>query len=93
MWNCSRDPTSAKTRDGDLHRGGKRLFYSNSKKAEHKARARAYSAAMERVYQTESDDTSGRFFFFALSRLAAEPNNDTTVAIASRRERSGEAVA
>jgi len=54
-------------------------FYSNSKKADHEARARAYSAAMEKVYQRYSDDHEAAAFY-ALSLLASEPDNDTTFA-------------
>jgi tetratricopeptide (TPR) repeat protein len=54
-------------------------FYSNSKKADHEARARAYSAAMEKVYQKYPDDHEAAAFY-ALSLLASEPENDTTFA-------------
>ena len=54
-------------------------FYSNSKKADHEARARAYSAAMEKVYQKYPDDHEAAAFY-ALSLLASEPDNDTTFA-------------
>ncbi len=54
-------------------------FYSNSKKADHEARARAYSAAMETVYQKYPDDHEAAAFY-ALSLLASEPDNDTTFA-------------
>ena len=54
-------------------------FYSNSKKADHEARARAYSAAMEKVYQEYPDDHEAAAFY-ALSLLASEPDNDTTFA-------------
>ena len=56
-----------------------RAFYSNSKKADHKARARAYSAALEKVYQKYPDDHEAAAFY-ALSLLASEPDNDTTFA-------------
>jgi hypothetical protein len=56
-----------------------KAFYSNSKKADHEARARAYSAAMEKVYQKYPDDHEAAAFY-ALSLLASEPNNDTTFA-------------
>jgi|SRR5208282_4175711 len=52
-------------------------FYSNSKKADHEARAGAYSAAMEKVYQKYPDDHEAAAFY-ALSLLASEPDNDTT---------------
>jgi hypothetical protein len=54
-------------------------FYSNSKKADHEARARAYSAAMEKVYQKYPDDHEAAAFY-ALSLLASEPEDDTTFA-------------
>jgi tetratricopeptide (TPR) repeat protein len=54
-------------------------FYSNDKKADHETRARAYSAAMEKVYQKYPDDHEAAAFY-ALSLLASEPDNDTTFA-------------
>jgi tetratricopeptide (TPR) repeat protein len=54
-------------------------FYSNSKKADHEARAHSYSAAMEKVYQKYPDDHEAAAFY-ALSLLASEPDNDTTFA-------------
>src|SRR5271156_1970374 len=54
-------------------------FYSNSKKADHEARARAYSAAMQKVYEKYPDDHEAAAFY-ALSLLASEPDNDTTFA-------------
>jgi tetratricopeptide (TPR) repeat protein len=54
-------------------------FYANSKKLDHEARARAYSAAMEKVYQKYPDDHEAATFY-ALSLLASEPDNDTTFA-------------
>jgi tetratricopeptide (TPR) repeat protein len=54
-------------------------FYSNSEKADHEARARAYSAAMEKVYRKYPDDHEAAAFY-ALSLLAAEPDDDTTFA-------------
>src|SRR5271169_2617867 len=55
------------------------VFYSNNKKEDHEARARDYSAAMEKVYQKYPDDHEAAAFY-ALSLLAAEPDNDTTFA-------------
>ncbi len=52
-------------------------FYSNSERMDHEARARAYSSAMERVYQQYPDDHEGAAFY-ALSLLASAPDNDTT---------------
>jgi hypothetical protein len=54
-------------------------FYSNSKKADHEARAQAYSAAMKKVYQKYPEDHEAAAFY-ALSLLAAEPENDTNFA-------------
>ena len=54
-------------------------FYSNSEKADHDARARAYSAAMEKVYKKYPDDHEAAAFY-ALSLLASEPDGDTTFA-------------
>ena len=54
-------------------------FYSNSAKADHEARARAYSAAMEKVYKKYPDDHEAAAFY-ALSLLASEPDDDTTFA-------------
>ncbi|MGA2980779.1 MAG: hypothetical protein ABSD76_14405 [Terriglobales bacterium] len=56
-----------------------KAFYSNSKKADNDVRARAYSAAMEKVYQKYPDDHEAAAFY-ALSLLASEPDNDTTFA-------------
>ncbi len=55
------------------------VFYSNSDKMDHDARARAYSDAMEKVYQKYPDDHEAAAFY-ALSLLASEPENDTTFA-------------
>lgn len=68
--------TSARERD---YIAAAKAFYSNSKKANHEARARAYSAAMEKVYQTYPDDHEAAAFY-ALSLLASEPDQDTTFA-------------
>src|ERR1700680_2652404 len=54
-------------------------FYSNSKKANHEARAKAYSDAMKRVYDSYPDDHEAAAFY-ALSLLASEPHNDETFA-------------
>lgn len=56
-----------------------KAFYSNSMKADHEARSRAYSAAMEKVYKKYPDDHEAAAFY-ALSLLASEPDNDTTFA-------------
>ena len=54
-------------------------FYSNSKKLNHQARARAYSDAMKKVYESYPDDNEAAVFY-ALSLLASEPPDDTTFA-------------
>jgi tetratricopeptide (TPR) repeat protein len=94
LWNHP-DASTIKYASGELHRADKlksatsvrerdyiaaaKTFYSNRKKADHEARARAYSAAMEKVYQKYPDDHEAAAFY-ALSLLAAEPDNDTTFA-------------
>ena len=52
-------------------------FYSNSKKLNHQARAKAYSDAMKKVYESYPDDHEAAVFY-ALSLLASEPPGDTT---------------
>lgn len=59
--------------------GALKAFYSNSGKRDHEARARAYSAAMEKVYQKYPDDHEAAAFY-SLSLLASEPDGDTTFA-------------
>jgi tetratricopeptide (TPR) repeat protein len=54
-------------------------FYSDSKKLDHDARAKAYSEAMKKVYQSYPDDHEAAIFY-ALSLLASEPHDDTTFA-------------
>ncbi len=54
-------------------------FYSDSKKLKHDARAKAYSDAMKKVYETYSDDHEAAVFY-ALSLLASEPHDDATFA-------------
>ena len=51
-------------------------FYGGS--GNHEARARAYSEAMAKVYATYPEDHEAAAFY-ALSLLAAEPENDTTL--------------
>jgi tetratricopeptide (TPR) repeat protein len=55
------------------------VFYSNSKKSDHDARAQAYSASMKKIYERYPDDHEAAAFY-ALSLLASEPENDTTFA-------------
>ena len=60
-----------------------RAFYthtgSDKGDKDQEARARAYSAAMEKVYTRYPDDHEAAAFY-ALSLLASEPDNDTTFA-------------
>jgi len=56
-----------------------KAFYSDSKKLNHEARARAYSNAMKKVYETYPDDHEAAAFY-ALSLLASEPHDDATFA-------------
>ena len=59
------------------------VFYSNSNNLDHAARAKAYSAAMKKVYAAYPDDHEAATFY-ALSLLASEPHDDPT--FANRRE-------
>ena len=54
-------------------------FYSNSDKLDHDARAKAYSDAMKKVYESYPDDHEAAVFY-ALSLLASEPHHDETFA-------------
>jgi hypothetical protein len=54
-------------------------FYSNSDKLDHAARAKAYSDAMKKVYESYPDDHEAAAFY-ALSLLASEPHHDSTFA-------------
>jgi tetratricopeptide (TPR) repeat protein len=54
-------------------------FYSDSKKLNHDARAKAYSDSMKKVYETYPDDHEAAVFY-ALSLLASEPHDDATFA-------------
>jgi tetratricopeptide (TPR) repeat protein len=54
-------------------------FYSDSKKLNHEARAKAYSDAMKKVYETYPGDHEAAAFY-ALSLLASEPHDDETFA-------------
>lgn len=54
-------------------------FYSDSAKLDHKARAKAYSDAMKKIYQNYPDDHEAAVFY-ALSLLASEPHDDATFA-------------
>ena len=56
-----------------------RVFYSDSTKSDHDARAKAYSDAMKKVYGTYPDDHEAAAFY-ALSLLASEPHHDETFA-------------
>jgi tetratricopeptide (TPR) repeat protein len=54
-------------------------FYSDSEKLAHDGRAKAYSDAMKKVYESYPDDHEAATFY-ALSLLASEPHNDGTFA-------------
>jgi len=54
-------------------------FYSGSDHLDHAARAKAYSDAMKRVYESYPADHEAAVFY-ALSLLASEPHNDATFA-------------
>src|ERR1700728_795862 len=54
-------------------------FYDNSAKFDHDTRARAYSDAMQKVYQNYPDDHEAAVFY-ALSLLASDPHEDPTFA-------------
>jgi tetratricopeptide (TPR) repeat protein len=75
----------AKTTDGPITPREKgyiaaiAAFYSNSKKLDHAARAKAYSDSMKKVYETYPDDHEAAVFY-ALSLLASEPHQDATFA-------------
>lgn len=56
-----------------------KAFYSDSDKLDHHARARAYSQAMEKVFQDFPKDREAAAFY-ALSLLASAPENDRTYA-------------
>jgi len=75
----------AKTTDGPITPREKAYiaaiaaFYSDSKKLNHDARAKAYSDSMKKVYETYPDDHEAAVFY-ALSLLASEPHEDATFA-------------
>jgi hypothetical protein len=54
-------------------------FYSDAEKLDHAARAKAYSDAMKKVYESYPDDHEAAAFY-ALSLLASEPHNDESFA-------------
>jgi tetratricopeptide (TPR) repeat protein len=54
-------------------------FYSDSKKLNHDARAKAYSNAMKTVYEKFPEDHEAAVFY-ALSLLASQPHDDATFA-------------
>jgi tetratricopeptide (TPR) repeat protein len=54
-------------------------FYSNSENSDHAARAKAYSDAMNKVYESYPEDHEAAAFY-ALSLLACEPHHDETFA-------------
>ena len=54
-------------------------FYGGSGKRKHEARAKAYSDAMRKVYESYPEDHEAAAFY-ALSLLASEPHDDATFA-------------
>ena len=56
-----------------------KAFYSNSNKLDNDARAKAYSDAMKKVYESNPDDHEAAAFY-ALSLLTSEPHHDPTFA-------------
>jgi len=54
-------------------------FYANSEKSDHAARAKAYSEAMKKVYESYPDDHEAAAFY-ALSLLSSEPHDDPKLA-------------
>ncbi|HUD67868.1 MAG TPA: hypothetical protein VMQ17_25010 [Candidatus Sulfotelmatobacter sp.] len=54
-------------------------FYGNPENLDQAARAKAYSDAMKKVYETYADDHEAAAFY-ALSLLASEPHQDETFA-------------
>jgi tetratricopeptide (TPR) repeat protein len=54
-------------------------FYGKSKKLDHDARARAYSDAMKKAYESYPEDHEAAAFY-ALSLLASDPHDDETFA-------------
>jgi len=62
-----------------LHPGAEGVLIPTARKRTTARRAMAYSVAMEKVYRKYPDDHEAAAFY-ALSLLAAEPDNDTTFA-------------
>ena len=54
-------------------------YYGDSKKLDHEARAKTYSGAMKKLYETYPADHEAAVFY-ALSLLASEPHADATFA-------------
>jgi len=68
------------------HRKGWKAGKDGDASSDHEARARAYSAAMEKIYARYADDHEAAAFY-ALSLLASEPGGDTTFV---NRKKAGE---
>jgi tetratricopeptide (TPR) repeat protein len=73
------DRVKAKTQRELDYIGAIEIFYSNSQHMDHEARARAYCAAMKKLYEKYPGDHEAAAFY-ALSLLASEPDGDTTFA-------------
>ena len=67
----------AKTAREQAYIGAMKTFYGDDSKLEYQQRAEAYAAAMEKLERKYSDDREAAAFY-ALSLLAAEPDDDTT---------------
>ena len=70
------DPSSDRERD---YIAALKTYYVKSGRRDHNQRAQAYSQAMEHTCQRYPDDREAAAFY-ALSLLAAEPDDDTTFA-------------
>ncbi|HEY2858298.1 MAG TPA: hypothetical protein VGJ21_07770 [Terracidiphilus sp.] len=76
--NAARQAQKATPREND-YIAAIGAFYNDSEKLDHAARAKAYSDAMKKVYESYPDDHEAAVFY-ALSLLASEPHNDETFA-------------
>jgi tetratricopeptide (TPR) repeat protein len=79
-WTEVRQAEKNRGHAGDRERAyiaAMHAFYGDSKKHDHDARARAYSDAMKKVYESYPDDHEAAAFY-ALSLLASELHGDTT---------------
>ena len=77
--NAARRPEQRATPREKAYIAAVAAFYSDSEKLDHDARAKAYSDAMKKVYESYPDDHEAAAFY-ALSLLASEPHDDATFA-------------